>query len=342
VKFGVLGFIRYDYIRQGGTTRNTFTLGRAYLTLKGRITSWLGARITTDTTRAASGNWDIRLKYLYAEFRTPDAGNVITGIRIEAGQGHTPWLDFEEHINPYRCQGTMAVERAGIFNSADLGVSVAGRIGPTLPGAKGSGHYAGKWGSLHLGVFNGGGYHAKEANNNKVVQARLTVRPMPGIAPGLQLSWFGAYGKGNTLAANGVWPLYYINLVMLSYQHPWFTLAAQYFRTRGNASGSYAGLTTQGYSGFGMARLPWWGKRLALFARYDHFDADVDHSLASQAWYDLFTGGLSVRIYKHNMVVLAYQGTRFGKDSGGTGKPPKINTNKPMEHRFQVICQVKF
>lgn len=56
----------------------------------------------------------MRLKYLYAELRPPDAGP-FTDMKSEIGMGHIPWLDFEEHINPYRCQGTMPLsEQEGL------------------------------------------------------------------------------------------------------------------------------------------------------------------------------------------------------------------------------------
>ena len=56
-------------------------------------------------------------------------------MKTEVGLGHIPWLDFEESVNPYRCQGTMAIERAGVFNSADLGVSIRGDFGGKLEDA---------------------------------------------------------------------------------------------------------------------------------------------------------------------------------------------------------------
>ena len=76
-------------------------------------------------------DFKLRLKYLYAEFRPPNI-SFLTSMRSEVGMGHMPWLDFEEHINPYRCQGTMFIERAGTFNSADLGVSIRGYLGRQL------------------------------------------------------------------------------------------------------------------------------------------------------------------------------------------------------------------
>ena len=104
----------------------------------------------------------VRLKYAYAKFHLPDWG-VLTRPEVEVGMAHMPWLDFEEHINLYRMQDTMFMERNGLFNSADLGVTFLALLGGTLPDEyqkKVSKHYPGRWGSVSFGVYNGGGYHA--------------------------------------------------------------------------------------------------------------------------------------------------------------------------------------
>ena len=85
-----------------------------------------------------------------------------------------------------RAQGPMVSDRGGFQTSADAGVDLMGNFGGTLADAKGqvgSSHYDGLYGSWHLGVYNGGGYHASEQNGNKVVEARLTARPLPNTLP---------------------------------------------------------------------------------------------------------------------------------------------------------------
>jgi len=78
--------------------------------------------------------------------------------------------------------------------------------------------YPGRYGSFSLGIYNGGGYHAKEKNQNKVLEGRLTLRPLPAALPGLQLSYFGLVGKGNQAAE----PHWNAHLGMVSYEddHP--------------------------------------------------------------------------------------------------------------------------
>ncbi|MDY6951852.1 MAG: hypothetical protein SWE60_10085, partial [Thermodesulfobacteriota bacterium] len=223
VKVGMLAYIDYSSgvtpeHHDGESSYNEFRLTRGYFTVKKKLFPWMHTRVTIDTHQDDTGDYKNRLKYLYAELRPPDFG-FLTNMKSEIGLGHIPWLDFEEHINPYRCQGTMAVERAGTFNSADAGVSLRGYFGGKLKDAAektGSHYYDGKYGSWHLGVYNGSGYHASEENNNKALEGRLTVRPLPEAIPGLQLSYFGISAEGNKEAVNGDYPDYNVNLGMVS------------------------------------------------------------------------------------------------------------------------------
>jgi hypothetical protein len=350
LKVGMLGYIDYSAGETGtalggGDSYNRFTVTRGYLTVEKAILPWMGARMTSDVHQDSAGDWKFRLKYLFAELRPDDLGP-LTNMKAEIGQGHIPWLDFEEHVNPYRAQGTMAIERAGIFNSADMGLSLRGNFDGKLEDAAaltGNGHYDGRYGSWHLGVYDGGGYHASEKNNNKVAEGRLTVRPLPASLPGLQLSYLGIYGDGNTAAG----PDYRVNLGMISYEHPRAILTAQYFTTKGNASGSLVdstgkSLDTKGYSLFGRVKLPVMEEKLAVFGRYDHFDPDDDGVISSKAAYDLSLGGLSYELYKGNMVLLTYERTNHEDDSNGLGVVPVVGTKLGDDHRVQVVYQLKF
>ncbi len=357
LKISGLGYIHYDIgVKPESGDRedsfNRFTLGRGYLTVKKQINDWLAARITSDITRKADGDWEYRLKYLYAEFKPHDVG-IFTNMKIELGQGHNPWLDFQEHVNPYRAQGTMAIERAGVFNSADLGLSLRGNFGGKLADAKaktGNHHYDGLYGSWHIGVYNGSGYHADEANNNKAVEARLTFRPLPNVIPGLQISYLGMFGEGNK-DYKGEKPDYMVNLGYISLENPMYIFTAQYFRTTGNAGGSWVAtnpdgsikdeLETEGYSFFGRVRMPFMPK-LAVLARYDHFDQDKDDDIAEDTSYDLFIGGLSYDIYKGNMLMAVFQTVDYDEDAGKLHKLPSPNNNLGDDYQFQLVYQLKF
>jgi len=357
LKISGLGYIHYDIgVKPNPGDKddsfNRFTLGRGYLTVKKQINPWLGARITSDLTRKDDGDWSYRLKYLYAEIKPKDTG-FLTDMKMEIGQGHNPWLDFQEHVNPYRAQGTMAIERAGVFNSADLGVSLRGNFGGKLADAQaktGNHHYDGLYGSWHLGIYNGGGYHADEVNNNKAVEGRITIRPFPNVIPGLQISYLGMFGEGNK-DYNGEKPDYMVNLGYISLENPMYIFTAQYFRTTGNSSGSWVALNvdgsikdeleTEGYSFFGRVKMPFMPK-LAILARYDHFDQDKDDDIAEDTSYDLFIGGLSYDIYRGNMLMAVFQTVDYDDDAGALHKTPVEDNNLGDDYQFQLIYQLKF
>ncbi|HDP74648.1 MAG TPA: hypothetical protein ENN49_02030 [Bacteroidales bacterium] len=78
-----------------------------------------------------------------------------------------------------------------ILTSADFGVTTSVLLGGKINEGYQktvSNAYPGKFGSIAVGVFNGGGYHALEYNNYKTFQWRLTVRPLPERLPGFQFS----------------------------------------------------------------------------------------------------------------------------------------------------------
>jgi hypothetical protein len=79
-------------------------------------------------------------------------------------------------------------------------------------------------------VYNGGGYHAKETNNDKVFQSRVSLRPLGPWVPGLQVSHLLIYGKGNTAQT----PAWLVNNVMASFEHRYFTLTGQVALGEGN------------------------------------------------------------------------------------------------------------
>jgi hypothetical protein len=351
----------------GGENFNEFSITRGYIIIRKQLTPWLAFRITPDITLEKQEKIEIdgeqiilvdenhtdfklRLKYLYAEFRPPDF-SFLTSMRSEVGMGHMPWLDFEEHINPYRCQGTMFIERAGTFNSADLGVSIRGYLGRQLDEhylSTVSKYYAGRWGSWHIGVYNGSGYHASENNTNKVPEYRLSVRPLPDIVPGLQVHYFGLYGEGNHDTV-GEYPDYRVHLGMLSYQNEWVTFTGQYAQTWGNASGTWVvpgtdqALKTEGYSFFVNTKLPVLNRKLNLFARYDHFDPDrTDAVTPGDDCYDLVNSGLAWEFYHHWMALLVYETVMYEKNNGGRGKIPSEGKNLDDAWRAQTVLQMQF
>jgi hypothetical protein len=90
---------------------------RGYIIIKQQITEELSGRITPDISLDQEGDGEgdieLRLKYLYAKYNFPDL-QIFTQSFLEFGLAHLPWLDFEEHMNLYRVERTMFMERKNI------------------------------------------------------------------------------------------------------------------------------------------------------------------------------------------------------------------------------------
>ncbi len=377
LKFGLLAYIDYSSGQTGLTgdehsNYNQFTLTRGYLTLEKKFTPNVGGRMTVDiyqdkndsvqvgsTTYTvpedSAGSWAVRVKYLYAVLSPDDLGP-FTNMKAEFGLGHIPWLDFEEHVNPFRCQGTMAIERAGVFNSADLGLSLMGNIGGKLEDAKGktgNGHYDGRYGSWHLGVYNGSGYHAAEANQNKVFEGRISLRPLPDAVPGLQLSYFYLTGDGNksvTYHNDDYWPHYQVQIGMFSFEHPALIFTGQYIATQGNSAGTWVyghkanALPTVGQSYFLNLKVPGANNKLSVLGRYDMYDMDAEHKIVKRdSSSNMLIYGLAYDIHNGNMIVVDCETTHHDQNSLGEGNLPTATAGKNKlgdDTRIQVVYQV--
>ena len=336
LKIGMLAYLSYqDGRRYEGVPGDTehfsrFTLKRGYLNVTKQIAPHLEARLTPDVHQDSTGDWKARFKYLYGKLKWRGKG-LLQKPYLEVGLAHMPWLDFEEHVNRFRMQDAMFMERSGLFNSADVGVMFGGNLGGELPESyrrNVNSHYAGRYGSFQIGVYNGSGYHAQEQNTDKVVEARVSLRPLPTAAPGLQLSLFGLSGKGN-IKAEPDWSAFN---AMVSWESPRLVLTGQYVTGTGNQKGSAVdasgrSLDRDGYSAFSEFRL---GARrdLSLIARYDHFDPDTDNPASDQQ--DRWIAGVAWQFLKGNYWLLDYQNVQHDT--------PLI----PDENRVQLTLQLKY
>ncbi len=277
-----LFYLSWQSGESGGAEFSEFFIHRAYFTFRRQIKPWLSARLTIDTDQDhdgdGEGDMEVRLKYAYANFGLASLG-ALQNIHAEFGIVHTVWIDFMEAINLYRMREAMFMERNGILSSADFGLTLNADLGKPLPAEyreQISGKYAGRHGSLSVGIYNGGGYHAIEKNQDKVAQGRLTVRPLAGVLPGLQLSGLIIHGRGNKAGSRSQTPVWTTWSGLLSYQHRFGTLTAQIVGGEGNQSGDWASASDStkslGYSGwslFGEGRI---NRRWRLIAGLDRFD----------------------------------------------------------------------
>ncbi len=303
-------FMAYNYNDKDDL--HNFLLKRGYFTLKTKISDIFSVRYTQDITLdeegGDAGNVEMRLKYLYLKGKLD---KFVKNSYFEVGLVHTPWLDFEQHINHYRVQGKMFSEKIKMINSADFGVTVAGLIGGKVDKKyqdEVNKKEPGKYGSYAIGFFNGGGYHDFEENDNKTFQSRITLRPFPNKIPGLQFSHGFAYGKVNLNDSVPV-PDYMVNLFMLSSESRLHKFTAQYHIGTGDFAGKYIneatneGYDNEGYSFFGEFLIP--NSNFAVFSRYDNFKIYEETTVTSAT----IIAGLTYRFLKNKLLV-DYQQTK--------------------------------
>ncbi len=189
---GALIYGDYTYVdspqtkdADGNTIHSSaFNVSRAYINVTGNLNHLISFRITPDvsretsTTPSLSGSEIFRLKYAFVQLALDDW--MTKGSWARFGAQQTPFVDYTEGIYRYRFQGTIFAERVGAITSSDFGLS---------------GHYAfaGNYGDIHAGYYNGEGYSKAESNNEKAFQARATLRPFPLGGPllkGLRITVF--------------------------------------------------------------------------------------------------------------------------------------------------------
>ncbi len=306
---------------------NNFALKRGYVTLKSQLSKNISVRYTQDITLdkegSDAGNIEIRMKYLYMKLK-PFRKGILKNSFTEFGLVHRPFVDFEQKINAYRSQGKMFIEKVGIVNTADFGILYGGFIGGKLNNTlqkKAGKHHPGKYGSYAIGVYNGGGYHAIEENNNKTIEGRLTVRPLPNKLTGLQFSYGGVYGNGNNDSNNK----FVMSLFAMTYESRFYIFTSQYYFGIGDYSGKYLDINNtsaknEGYSVFGEFKIP--NTSFAFFGRYDNFSSNQNNDYFNSGYF----GGITYRFFSSK--VFAF----YGKD---------YFLNKESEI-FEIVLDIAF
>ena len=249
-------FLGYRYYEEGNGNFNEFAVKRGYITFEKSLNEHLSGRITPNLTidkdGDGEGDLEMRLKYCYVELNEHGNYGMFTHPKLLIGEVPTPFIDFEERVNAYRVVASQYLDDMRFFSSADFGVTISALLGGEVDDIyqkNVSKAYPGRYGSIAFGVFNGGGYHALEKNNNKTIQWRLTIRPMPEAFPGLQFSYAGAYGKGNT----NLYPNREIQTGFISFESHGGVFSGQIFSSLGNYEGSLADAKGNSYQAKGWS-----------------------------------------------------------------------------------------
>lgn len=270
-------FFGYQKKRINQVEENEFLLKRGYLTVEKQFSQSVRGRITQDVSvdqeGDGEGDVELRLKYGYVRFYFDDFALFHSSF-VEFGLVHRPWIDFEQKINRYRVQGPMFLDRNNILSSADYGFTFTTLFGGEVAEEYQktvSSSYPGKYGSATFGIYNGGGYHAIEENENKIFEGRISLRPLPFYAPGIQLSYVNLFGKGNVVES----PDFNLNAFSISYESIYLNFLGTIISGKGDQSGKLINefeesYSTSGYTLFSEIKLP--GIPFALIGRYDFLE----------------------------------------------------------------------
>lgn len=276
-------FFSYEHDIFDDSYENEFTIKRGYITFRKNLNDRVEIRFTQDVTIDQQGDGigdiELRLKYALVKYSINDYG-IFTSPNIEAGVVHRPWINFEQDVNDYRSQKSMFLDQNNILSSADYGVQFEAGLGPELDEnrQRGLNTNPGYYGSFAVGIYNGGGYSELEFNNNKLLEARLSLRPFPKQMPGFQASVLGTYGKGNIPES----PDFNLLGSALTYESERVNTVLLGFRGTGDGSGrftdpvSFEAFKLEGWSAFAEF-LPF-DMPVSLTVRYDElYNRDQEH-----------------------------------------------------------------
>jgi hypothetical protein len=321
---------------------NEFVVDRAYLTFRMPAGDHTSIRITTDvfrSTDSTSNAYTIRAKYAYLQYESAKLSNgLIVAGRVGIIQNVV--IDYLENFWP-RYLSQAAIERAGYFASADVGIGSL----VTLPDKKGE---------IYAIIVNGPGYTARERDRFKDFGIRLTYTPLMNEPNGSLLQTFTVLGwayKGalaSTFVNGGAGQLGAIGDALdrsrfgffAGIRDPRLILGAE-FATRhdGGDTGLNTAVsprlatTTTGrlLSGFTLVR-PWAFSNVnhkspfGLLARYDHVSPSVSSSgfvtpPATSNSYHVLIGGAFVDISQRAQLAFDYQES-LASNNGVSSAPP--------------------
>jgi hypothetical protein len=274
IKIGGLLFADYTYtsdleardVDQNSYHPSSFNVSRAYINVTGNLTHRMSYRITPESTRetgsgaSLNGSYVYRLKFAYGQFNLDDW--LTKGSWIRAGIGETPFISYEEGIYRYRFQGPIFVDREAYLFASDAGASF---------------HYnfAGNYGDVHTGVYNGEGWARQETNDQKAFQLRASVRPLPGsaIAKGLRVTGFydaDHYVKNGKRTRA---------IAQVTFEHPRVNAGIDVLSAKDRRSVLQPEVDARGYSGWVTPKL---GHGWELLFRYDRLKPNTSSNLSKR------------------------------------------------------------
>ena len=296
---------------------SSFNVPRAYINVTGNLNHWIAFRITPDVSRetgsgaSLAGSQEFRLKYAFAQFNLDDW--LTKGSWVRVGVQQTPIIDYTEQIYRYRFQGSVFHERIGYLTSSDAGLS---------------GHYnfAGNYGDVHAGFYNGEGYSKAEANDEKAFQVRGSFRPFPlgGVMlKGLRVTGFV---DEDHYVADAKRERFFGRV---TYEHPLVNAGLDIARGNDRTSRTKPEIESKGWSVWATPKLG--TKGFELLFRHDEFTPNSDISNQKQK---RNIAGVAYWVPNLNKVTAAFLADYDSLERTGLGVPRTTNYGLKMLLNF--------
>lgn len=274
-------YSHWEYEMNGADGTNEFGLGRAYVTVKSKLSDQTSVRITTYSRRSTiddngkvQSRYYVIIKYGYLDW-TPAFGN--KALKLRFGLQPTAYIALQNKLWGRRYLVKTVSDMNKFLTSADAGASVHLALGEK-----------GKYGSLSFGLYNGTSYSdLDELNKQKDINLFARVNPLTNSEALKNSVIVAQYYKGtrnvaldstmnsgdynNDLLSVGAL-LAYRNLLRLGADLNWHTEGQGFGMEEAKETGtSLYGTLFLGELADGSGAL----RTLNLFGRYDIFDPDT-------------------------------------------------------------------
>ncbi|MDQ3281304.1 MAG: hypothetical protein M3Q69_07810 [Acidobacteriota bacterium] len=237
---------------------NAFNVTRAYININGTVGKRIAFRITPDIARESgsgsslSGSQNFRLKFAFAQLNLDEWATKGSWVRL--GVQQTPYVDYTETIYRYRFQGPVFVDREGYLSASDAGLS-ARYVFP------------GDYGDVHAGFYNGETFARPEQNDEKALQMRVSLRPLPRNA-----FWKGLRGALFADADHYIGDAKRQRLIaQATFEHPRVVTGLELVSTKDRPTSIAREVEGRGYSAWATPRL---GDGWELLLRHDDLRPD--------------------------------------------------------------------
>jgi phosphate-selective porin len=252
--------VRYQINDESGKI-DGFDLRRAYLDIRGKLSSYWSYRFQSDFAGTpkiidlyAELNLNESLNFTIGQFALPfSLENITSNTKLE-------FIDRSQAVEALVARGKDVI---GNYNGRDIGVQTSGTLIKLNDKALID---------YKIGLFNGSGINAADKNESKDVVARIVVHTIEGLAFGA--SYYNGHGNWGTPVKNRKRNRLGFEL---SYELNNFSLRSEYL------SGQDAAIQKQGYYiQAGYYVVP---KKLQFVGKIDAFDPNTDKNNDGSTWY---------------------------------------------------------